>query len=379
MQTRFIQSINDIDAADWNSLCVTNYPFLRHEFFAALENSGSTSCDNGWQPYHLLLEDNDKLVGIMPLFFKMHSYGEFVFDWAWAEAYQRSGLGYYPKLLNAIPFTPSTGPRWALSNQVNQAEALQKMHNSIAGLIDKMDLSSGHILFPTHDAVEQLTELGWLQRKGCQFHWRNRSYRDFADFLDGFVSRKRKAVKKERAKIYDQGITLTVKGGAEITAEDWRQFYHFYQITYLKRSGKLGYLTEGAFSMLASNMGKYLILIQAQKDDDIIAGALCFRSDDTLYGRYWGCRQEFACLHFEVCYYRGIEYAIEKGLQHFDPGAQGEHKIQRGFQPTLTYSSHWIANNQFRNAINAFLLNEQREVEMYIQQTNKLLPFKREN
>ena len=153
MQTRFIQSINDIDAADWNSLCGTDYPFLRHEFFAALENSGSTSYDNGWQPYHLLLEDNDKLVGIMPLFFKMHSYGEFVFDWAWAEAYQRNGLGYYPKLLNAIPFTPSTGPRWALSDQVNQAEALQKMHNSITGLIDKMHLSSGHILFPAHDAV----------------------------------------------------------------------------------------------------------------------------------------------------------------------------------------------------------------------------------
>ena len=379
MQTRFIQSINDIDAADWNSLCRTDYPFLRHDFFAALENSGSTHRDNGWQPYHLLLEDKDKLVGTMPLFFKMHSHGEFVFDWAWAEAYQRSGLNYYPKLLNAIPFTPATGPRWALSSEINQAEALKKMHHSIADLADKMNFSSGHILFPTDRAAEQLAEFGWLQRIGCQFHWRNQGYRDFADFLDGFASRKRKTVKKERAKVYDQGITLTVKEGAKITAEDWRQFYDFYQITYLKHSGKLGYLTEAAFFMLASNMGKYLILIQAQKDNDIIASALYFRSNDTLYGRYWGCRQEFACLHFEVCYYRGIEYAIKKGLQHFDPGAQGEHKIQRGFQPTLTYSSHWIVNNQFRDAISTFLLNEQKEVEMYLQQANKLLPFKREN
>ena len=313
----------------------------------------------------------------MPLFLKTHSYGEYVFDWAWAEAYHRQGFNYYPKLLNAIPFTPTTGPRWAISPKVDQTAGLKKMHCGINDAVVHMHLSSAHILFPTYYAAKQLSGLGWLQRTGCQFHWYNNGYRDFADFLDSFMSRKRKAVKKERAKVYRQGITLVVKEGAEITTEDWQQFYGFYQMTYLKHSGRVGYLTADAFSMLASTMTRYLVLIQAHKDNEIIASALCFRSNDTLYGRYWGCGQEFECLHFETCYYFGIEYAIEKGLAYFDPGAQGEHKIQRGFQPTLTYSNHWIANPQFRNAIDAFTINEKKDVEYYRQQTNSLLPFKR--
>ena len=252
------------------------------------------------------------------------------------------------------------------------------MHHSLIDAVDNMHLSSGHILFPNNYATEQLKELGWLKRTACQFHWRNQGYRDFTDFLDNFMSRKRKTVKKERAKVYNQGINLVVKEGIEITTEDWRHFYDFYQITYLKHGGRLGYLKADTFFILANTMAEHLVLIQAFKDNSIVGSALFFRSHDTLYGRYWGCRQEFACLHFEACYYRGIEYAIEKGLGYFDPGAQGEHKIQRGFQPTLTYSSHWIANSQFRDAINAFLLNEQREVEMYRQQANSLLPFKKD-
>ena len=376
LKTRFIHSINDIDAAIWNELCSTDYPFLRHEFFAALENGGSISDKTGWQPYHLLLESDSRLLGAMPLFLKAHSYGEYVFDWAWADAYHRHGFNYYPKLLNAIPFTPATGPRWSISTELDQSLGLQAMHGAIADAIADMQLSSGHILFATHHASRQWCNLGWLQRTGCQFHWRNQGYRDFADFLDSFTSRKRKTVKKERARVYDQGITMTIKEGADISNEDWRQFYYFYQTTYLKHSGSAGYLTADTFFLLARTMAQYLVLIQAQRDREIIAGALCFRGDGTLYGRYWGCVQEFAHLHFETCYYSGIEYAIDSGLVYFDPGAQGEHKIQRGFQPTLTYSNHWIANNQFRDAIEAFACDEQKNVERYHRQASGRLPFK---
>ncbi len=369
MKARFIDSINSIEPNRWNHLAGTDYPFLRHEFLAALENSGSTTQKTGWQPHHCLIEESGTLVGLMPLYIKHHSYGEYVFDWAWADAYHRNGLEYYPKLLNAIPFTPASGPRMA---------CLPGREQDIYAFIYKALLdythehfSSAHSLFtPQSDSPP-----GWMLRTGCQFHWHNRNYRDFEHFLESFTSRKRKNLKKERRAV-NEDIDFTVKNGRELSQDDWQRFTAFYQTTYLKRSGHHGYLTPSFFPLLASLMGEQLVMIQAHKNGDWIAGALCFKDSQTLYGRYWGCLEDYPNLHFETCYYQGIEYAIANGLRRFDPGAQGEHKIQRGFEPTITYSHHYIAQTEFQIAIEQFLSQEREGITQYYEDAKHYLPFK---
>jgi predicted N-acyltransferase len=351
-----------------------------------MEDSGSTSAKSGWQAHHLIVthsssDKNPAIIGVMPLFIKSHSYGEYVFDWSWAEAYQRHGMPYYPKLINAIPFTPATGKRWGIDPHYEQNDILDVMREAIIKEASILNASSCHCLFPSLEDAERLKKSPWLQRTGYQYHWFNHGFQSFDDFLATMSSRKRKNINKERQKIQQQNITLTVKTGKDISEADWNNFYLFYQDTYMKRSGHTGYLSASFFPMLADYMPDAVVMVIASVDSEenaeAVAAALYFKDSQTLYGRYWGCKADYDSLHFEACYYQGIEYAIAQGLQRFDPGAQGEHKIQRGFNPIKTYSTHWIENEDFRDAIQKFLMVEAREVEQYIQEASQLLPFKK--
>lgn len=379
----FHTSINDIDKDTWNNLCGTDYPFLCHEFIAAMENSGSTTKATGWQPCHLSLrhQADNAVIAVMPLFIKYHSYGEYVFDWSWAEAYQRHGYHYYPKLLNAIPFTPATGPRWGINTAYKEEDIIAAFQSAIINHAEKISASSCHILFSSQQKNTLLCHDYWQERIGYQYHWFNKDFINFDDFLSTMASRKRKNIVKERKKVIEQGITLETKVGDQISTDDWHDFYLFYQSTYYKRSGHQGYLSAGFFPLLAQTLSSHLVMIQAYKKADdgkheLVAAALCFKDSETLYGRYWGCKENYDSLHFEACYYQGIDFAIQHKLKRFDPGAQGEHKIQRGFTPICTYSAHWLADEPFANAIQGFLVEEKKEVMSYIEEAKQLLPFK---
>lgn len=375
MKARFIDNIASVDPAAWNALAGTNYPFLRHEFLHALEASHSVCAARGWQPQHLLVEDTGELVAALPLYIKQHSMGEYVFDQSWARAYQRHGLDYYPKLLGAVPFTPATGPR--LLHRIDDRAALAHVVNdALETRCEQLGASGWHVLFPAENELP-LWQDHSLQRLGCQFHWLNEQFTTFEDFLATFVSRKRKEVKRERRRVAEQGVQLQRFTGDGITLEHWQAFYRFYQLTNLKYNGHGGYLTPDFFVRLYATLRDRLLLVMAfDADGEAIAGALNVIGSDTLYGRYWGAIRDIECLHFEACYYQGIEFCIEHGLQRFDPGAQGEHKIPRGFRPVLTYSQHWIAHPAFRQAIADFLHEEAAAVTQYQQDACNALPFR---
>lgn len=383
MKIIFIDNIQDCSADDWNKLwrhtCKDRYPFLRHEFLAALENSGSvdnhTVKDTGWRPHHLLVFNDNQLSAALPLYIKSHSWGEYVFDFVWAEAYERAALEYYPKLINAVPFTPCSGPR-LLHNSLDTSDLWNRISSTLDSECQNLRLSGWHSLFLPESQSTHL-QPKYPQRLGCQFHWFNQKYHSFNDFLSGMTSRKRKAINKERRQIQQQGIVFKAKTGTDISFDDWRQFHHFYQITYAKRSGHGGYLSEEFFHSIGETMSDNIVLISAfDNSGQIIAAALNFRSDNCLYGRYWGCLQEYNFLHFETCYYQGIDYAIKEGLQRFDAGAQGEHKIARGFEPIFTYSNHAIVEPRFTAPINDFIRREAIEVKHYQADACSYLPFK---
>lgn len=377
LELRFYASIGELPVAVWNGLFGIGYPFTRHEFLSALEEGDCTTRESGWQPNHAVLYRDKTAIAAMPLYIKSHSYGEYVFDWSWADAYRRHNLEYYPKLLCAVPFTPATGPRLVVAAGENEAELTTILSDAIFKFCTDQGLSSWHVLFPDKATSERLASGGMLSRHGSQFHWFNRGYRCFDDFLAGFNSRKRKSLKRERRRVAEQGIELRTLEGLEIGAHHWTQFFRFYQITYAKRSGHGGYLSLECFQALARLMPEQIVMVIARQDGADIAGALYFRSEHTLYGRYWGCTKELDCLHFEACYYQGIEYCIREGLQKFDPGAQGEHKIQRGFEPSKTWSNHWIAHPEFAAAIDNFTREEADHIDQYIQQASDFLPFKK--
>jgi len=382
----FLTSIKEIDAADWNALAGKDYPFMQHAFFLALEQSNSTSAITGWQPYHVVIkkcaDDDDEngeesmaTVAIMPLFLKDNSQGEYVFDWSWADAYQRHGMNYYPKFVTAIPFTPCPGSRICVAEDQDVGEIHRLLCQTIPQQAKKIDVSSWHVLFPQQEESDALATLGIQSRIGCQYQWFNRGYTSFDDFLARFSSRKRKNIRKERQKIYDAGIEFEFLEGADIQSSHWDKFYLFYQSTYFVR-GRSPYLTAQFFTEIGNSMPENLLLVLAKQDDEYIAGALSFIGADTLYGRYWGCTEEYQFLHFETCYYQGIDYCIDKGLQRFDSGAQGEHKIQRGFEPVLTCSNHWIAHTEFDQAISRFLEDEEQYIRRYQKEATAYLPFK---
>ncbi|BDX07344.1 hypothetical protein MACH26_28650 [Planctobacterium marinum] len=338
-----------------------------------MESSGSVTSKTGWQPYHLWVTEQDAPIACMPLYIKTHSYGEYVFDWSWAEAYQRYQLNYYPKLVAAIPFTPVTGPRLIFDSSEISETLTDNIISAVQQESQKLGLSSLHILFPEerHTQDDQ-----WCQRKSVQFQWHNQGYQQFDNFLSSFASRKRKNLNKERRKVREQGIEVERFFGATLQAQHLDFFYQCYQQTYLKRSGHAGYLNRAFFDTLFTDMADNIMIVQAQRDGEAIAAALYFYNENGLYGRYWGALQEFDCLHFECCYYQGIEFAIEQQLPLFNPGTQGEHKIQRGFEPIYCQSEHWLANPDFNRAIQDFVKREQLQIAHYKKEAASLLPFK---
>ena len=375
LQVRTVNAISEVTPQQWDAVAGTDYPFTRHAFLHALELSGATGGDSGWKPRHILVYRNDELVAVMPSYLKYHSYGEYVFDWAWADACRQLAKPYYPKWLSSIPYTPVSGPRLCIVDGENCASIWQAVTDFVIEQCRRDGLSSWHILFPEKSVSDALPS-PLLQRHAVHFQWHNRGYRHFDDFLAVFNSRKRKNLKKERRSIADSGITLHRYTGGDITRSLWRNFYRFYQMTYAKRSGHGGYLNQSFFELLADTMPENMLLVIARLGDQPIAGALNFFDSDTLYGRYWGCITEVEFLHFEACYYQGIEFCIERGLQRFDPGVQGEHKIQRGFEPTYTASNHWLEDDRMQNAVENFLRREKIGLARYFAETATLLPFK---
>lgn len=370
-------SIDQLGAGQWNALNRDHSPFTRHEFLHALETSGSVCADTGWQACHAaVFDDQQQLAAAMPAYVKTHSYGEYVFDWSWANAYQRAGRDYYPKILTAVPFSPVTGKRLLLSTSAEHESS------DIAGLIfqkfkqlaSNINASSWHVLFPDHGQAGLLGEQGLLRRVDCQYHWFNDNFRDFEAFLESFSSRKRKNLRKERKRVAEQGIELQQYNGCELKASHWDDFYQFYHMTYYKRGGA-GYLNREFFQQIAMTMPDQLVMIMATRNEQAVGAALCFRDEHTLYGRYWGCGEEFEHLHFEACYYQGIDYCIKHELKHFDPGAQGQHKIQRGFIPVFTHSCHWLADEDFSIAVERFLREEAEHIRDYRLQACEMLPF----
>ena len=363
----------EVDSACWNNLVQDKDPFLRHEFLLALEQSGSVSADTGWYSYHLLVFDKQALIAAMPLYLKTHSRGEYVFDQQWADAYHQSGMEYYPKWLNAVPFTPCQGQRFLIEQGVNSQSIIDLCIDFIKQLSKLNNISSLHCLFPTANQAEQLQQLHI--REGVQFQWFNKGYADFNDYLQSFTSRQRKNINKERRKITEQGITFQRVSGLEISEQQWQVFFQFYELTYLKR-GQSAYLNIDFFKQLAQSMPEQILLILAIKDQTYVGAALSFIGGKTLYGRYWGCYEEYNSLHFETCYYQGLEYCLEHQLHRFDSGAQGEHKISRGFEPITTYSAHWIQNSQFSKLIANFLQREKVLMMQYKKDCSEKLPFK---
>jgi uncharacterized protein len=373
---RFIKSLSGISALDWNALCPADYPFVRYEFLSALEISESVCVEKGWQPQHLIVEENNQLIAAMPLYLKNHSYGEYVFDWAWADAYKRHGMNYYPKLICSIPFTPCTGTRLLLLDQNRQSALLVPIIDAIKKQIVLLNASSFHCLFLEESLSKQFVESSLMQRIGCQFHWFNQGYEHWNDFVERMNSRKRKNINKERRNVVAQNIHFLVQEGVDTCLSDWQLFYQFYSNTYVKRSGHKGYLTKAFFELLYKTFSRAALFVFAKHQDRTIAAALYFKDAKTIYGRYWGCLEEYDFLHFETCYYQGIEYAINNKLQRFDGGAQGEHKIQRGFEPIITYSNHWLVHEEFGRAIENVVTQEALEVRNYCKDAQAYLPFK---
>ena len=381
LKARFLASINDINPGQWDSLFGSRNPFIQHAFLQVLEDSGSAVVETGWRPQHLVLYSGEAPVGAMPLYLKSHSWGEFVFDWGWAEAYERHGLDYYPKLLTAIPFTPTSGPRIGTANGQNLKTVIKAMLCAIRQLAGEQTLSGWHLLFPDQEMQELLGDLAQehhlLRRQDVQFHWFNRGYGSIDDFMATLRSARRKNLKRERRHVAEQGVTLERITGGDITDGDWNAFYRCYISTYLKRSGHGGYLTREFFDRLREVMPDQLMLVVARREDAVAACALFLFDSETLYGRYWGSLEDIHCLHFEACFYQGIEFCIERGIAKFDPGTQGEHKLMRGFEPVKMASYHWIADPRFRAAIADFLTREQHRSEAYTKLASRFLPYKK--
>jgi len=367
-------SISSLGREEWDALAGDDYPFLKHAFLDLAERTGSVSPDAGWTPRHLTLQDGGKLRAAMPLYEKSHSWGEFVFDWAWARAYEQAGLDYYPKLVSAIPFTPAPSTR-ILRADHNDHEAVHLLLGAATKLATETNCSSLHVLFPTSEEISLFEDAGLLIRKDCQFHWHNRGYKKFDDFLATFTSTKRKKAKRDRRRVAENGIRFRRLRGPDLESDAWSIVYALIARTFMLR-GSLPYFNQEFFEGLSTNLPDNILVIMAEKDDIPVAAAVFYESDTTLYGRYWGSDGHFDALHFETCYYQGIDYCIETGKQCFEPGTQGEHKISRGFSPVETWSAHWLAHPQFADAIGRYLDAEGRHIENYIETVDAHTPYK---
>ncbi|MCU7844977.1 MAG: GNAT family N-acetyltransferase [Candidatus Thiodiazotropha sp. (ex Monitilora ramsayi)] len=377
MQAQFHSSIDEIDRGQWNRLVPDKNPFLKHEFHAALEHNDCVGQKFGWLPRHLTVRQAGRIVGISPLYIKTNSYGEFVFDHTWADAYQRSGLQYYPKLVSAMPYTPAYGERLFVSRDVDKEEVGRFLLDETLSYARESDFSSIHWLFTTAEEGELLKSAGMMERLDVQFHWHNPGYKDFDDFLRALNTKRRKNIRRERRKVSEAGFRVRIIHGHEATPEEWSRFTDFYTRTFEERYS-LPTLNAGFFREIGEQLGEQVILILAYDGDgQSVAGALLYRSDSVLYGRHWGSVSHHDSLHFEVCYYQGIEYAISHQIERFEPGAQGEHKIWRGFMPSLTRSYHWIGDPQFCSGIENFLASERKALIKYKKMLDMSSPYRR--
>lgn len=377
MQIRVSERILDIPAGDWNAVAGTDHPFTRHEFLAALERHDCVGERYGWLPCHVLaLDDAGRLAGAVPCYLKDNSYGEFVFDWAWADAYQRTGMAYYPKLVASIPYTPVTGARLLVHPAADRAAVTAALIGGMQDLRARHAASSIHCLFSNEPDTGALCAHGFMRRTSCHFHWHNDRYRDFEDFLSRMSSRKRKKIRRERRHVQEAGLRMELLSGQDATEEQWQIMHTFYRSTFARKSG-IATLSLPFFLEISRTMGDQLVLVFARDGRNTVAGAIMLRSAHALFGRHWGCLQDYHSLHFETCYYQGIEYCIEQGLTLFEPGAQGEHKISRGFLPTFTWSAHWIADARFRQAIGRYLDEEHVWMLEYRNELLQTSPFRR--
>jgi len=381
---RILQSINDIDADQWNG-CANPAsqhfnPFLSHCFLRALEDSKSVGPGTGWQSFHLVLEnaDGSETYGLMPLYVKGHSQGEYVFDYAWADAWQRAGKNYYPKLQSSIPFTPATGRRLLVCDGQNPAEIQTQLMNGALQVAEEMDVSSLHLTFLPKPEWDSLGAMGLLQRMDQQYHWENQRYANFEAFLDALTSKKRKNIRRERKQALENNISVELLQGEAIKEHHWDAFYTFYMDTGDRKWGT-PYLSREFFSLVSASMATDILLIMASRNGQYIAGALNFVGSETLYGRNWGCIEHHRFLHFEICYYQAIEYAIDHGLKFVEAGAQGAHKIARGYVPRATFSAHWIKDEGFRAAVANYLKEERGHVLSDINHLSQHIPFKRQD
>lgn len=371
---RITSSLSDIGKNQWDALLSTQTkpnPFLSYTFLDALHESGSASDDTGWKPCFLSIWDANELIAAMPLYEKAHSYGEYVFDWAWADAYHRHGLPYYPKLLSAIPFSPVTGNRLLAKN--NHARHL--LVQLLTKIQETNQFSSSHILFPTEDEAIALQEHGYMLRKGVQFHWVNQGYQDFDGFLASLDQKKRKNIRAERRKVTEAGIRFQHIKGEEASTEDWIYFKRCYDETYREHHSS-PYLNLSFFLQIGKQMPEHIHLIFAEREGIRVAASLLIYDEKTVYGRYWGCTESYPCLHFETAYYQSIEFCIHQGIQIFEGGAQGEHKMARGFLPQQTWSAHYIHETGFADAVSRFLERESVGVEQYMDELLERNPYK---
>jgi len=373
-----VESIATLPRKKWNQIAGQEVPFLQHEYLSALEESGSVSPSTGWHPRHLKIEREGEIIALMPLYLKEHSQGEYVFDQGWANAFHQNGLNYYPKWLTAIPFTPCQSTRVLIKDGSDH----KMVYESILQFFQKEnadnEAATWHCLFVDQNEQQHLESLGLLIRKDVQFKWFNRGYSSFEAYLQRLSARKRKNIKRERRRIKEQGIQLIRLSGIEVSDEQWQVFFDFYKMTYLKYRMN-AYLNRSFFKLIAEQMAERLLLTFAIKEGRYVGAALSLIGSNTLYGRYWGCYEAFNNLHFEVCYYQGIEYCIENNLAQFDSGAQGEHKISRGFEPVITASAHWIKEPRFARAIEEFISAEKQHISAYQDRITQHLPFKQKD
>lgn len=383
---RVYERLADIDASAWNRLSgaardgslVPYNPFLAHAFLASLEESGSADERTGWLGQHLVLEDgNGGVAGALPCYLKSHSQGEYVFDHGWADAWERAGGRYYPKLQSSVPFTPATGPRLLFSDAIDPASARQALAGGLKALTSRLGVSSAHVTFATATDIAAFEEAGFLHRTDQQFHFRNEGYDSFDAFLETLSSRKRKNIRKERATALEDGISIEWLTGSDITEAAMDAFFTFYMDTGGRKWGR-PYLNRKFYSLIAERMADDILLVMAKRGGRYVAGAINFIGGDTLFGRHWGCTEHHPCLHFEVCYYQAVEFAIRKGLKFVEAGAQGEHKLARGYMPVLTHSAHFLPNEGFRHAVADYLEREREDVSRFSEILTDHGPFKKD-
>ncbi len=372
----FHKGMAELDPAAWNKLA-GDYPFLRHEFLAALEETGCVTPATGWTPHHMQIGPAKHPEVLAPLYEKSHSWGEFVFDFAWARAWESRGLAYYPKVLLAIPFTPATGPRLMCADAAGPAGEAQRLAGlaAIEAYARSRRRSSAHALFIDEALRAAAAESGWLLRRDCHFQWHNRGYGNFDDFLASFSADKRKKAKRERRRIAEQGIEFETLSGAALDDATLRRVDELHASTFM-RHGHLPYVNFRFFRRVAAALGDSFVVVLARLAGELVAAAVYFRSRDTLYGRYWGAAADFHSLHFETCYHQGIEYCIRNGIQRFESGTHGEHKLARGFEPTFTWSAHWLADRELKAAVARYLGRETDAVSAYADATARHAPFR---